>query len=96
MTTIRRVLSHRLSHDALDACLGQVACYFGAVAIVPTAVVALIRHPGSRTDLLFGLGLACLLGLLIAMLGTLCRQGVGLHGKLTSYQSSSSGSFLGR
>jgi hypothetical protein len=83
MTTIRRVLSSRLSNDALDSRLGQLACDLGAIAIVPTAVVALIRHPGSRADLLFGLGLACLLGLLLAMLGTLCRRGAGLHGKLS-------------
>jgi H+/Cl- antiporter ClcA len=81
MKTIRMVLGHRLSDETLDTRLGRLACYLGALAVVPTSVVALVRHPGSRADFVFGLGLACLLGLLCAMLGTLCRRGMGLKAK---------------
>jgi hypothetical protein len=83
MNPIRTVLSYRLSDESLDLCLGQVACYLGAVAIVPMSVVALVKHPGTRVDFLFGLGLACLVGLLCAILGTLCRRGMGSQGRLS-------------
>ncbi len=83
MTTIHRVLNHRFSNDAFDARFGQLACYLGAIAILPTAVVALIKHPGSRADLLLGLGLAGLLGLLLAMLGALCRRRTGWQAELS-------------
>ncbi len=83
MKTILTALCHRLSDESLDTRLGQLACYLAAVAIVPTSVVALIRHPGSRVEFLLGVGLACLLGLLCAMLGPLCRRGMGLHDRLS-------------
>lgn len=77
MKTIRTALGRRLSDDSLDARLGQLACYLGAFAVVPTSVVALVKHPGSRTDLFVGLVLAGLVGLLCVALGTLCRRVVG-------------------
>jgi hypothetical protein len=83
MEPIRMVQSYRFSNESFDSRLGQLACYFGAVAVVPTSVVALVKHPGSRADFLFGLGLACLVGLLCAMLGTLCRRGMGSHCRLS-------------
>jgi hypothetical protein len=83
MKTIRTALAYRFSDESLDARLGQLACYLGAVAFVPTSVVALVKHPGSRADFLFGLGLACLVGLLLAMSGALCRRGMGLRDKLS-------------
>jgi hypothetical protein len=83
MKPVRMVLSYRFSDESLDTRLGQLACYLGAVAVVPTSVVALLRHPGSRADFLVGLGLACLVGLLCAMLGTLCRRGMGSQGRLS-------------
>lgn len=83
MKTIRMVLSHRFSSESLDTRLGQLACYLGAVVIVPTSVVALVKHPGSRVEFLFGLGLACLVGLLCAMLGTICRRMMGLQDRLS-------------
>ena len=83
MKTILTALYHRLSDESLDARLGQLACYLAAVAIVPTSVVALVRNPGSRAEFLFGLGLACQVGLLCAMLGPLCRRGMGLHDRLS-------------
>ena len=46
------------------------------------AVLALVRHPGSRAEFLLGLGLACLMALLFVMLGMLCRQAVGLGDKV--------------
>ena len=77
MKTIRTALGRRLSDEAHDARLGQLACYLGAVAVVPTSIVALVKHPGSPADLFFGLVLAGLVGLLCVALGTLCRRVVG-------------------
>jgi hypothetical protein len=77
MKTIRIALNRHLSSKSLDARLGQLACYLGAIAVVPTSVVALIKHPGSRADLVFGLALTGLVGLLLVSLGMLCRRGVG-------------------
>jgi hypothetical protein len=54
--------------------VGEVIVYLAAIAILPVAVVALVRHPGSRADFLLGLGLACLMALLFVMLGMLCRH----------------------
>jgi H+/Cl- antiporter ClcA len=81
MRTIGAFLNHRLGHETLDTRIGQWACYLGAVAIVPTSVVALVRHRGSRADFLLGLGLACLVSLLSAVLGTICRLGEGARDK---------------
>lgn len=81
MKSIRTALGHRFGDESIDARLGQSACYLGAVAIVPTSVVALVRHPGSRADFVLGLGLACLLGLLCIMLGVVCRRVAALHEK---------------
>src|SRR4051812_3513600 len=77
MRTIYAALCHRLSDERLDTRLGQLACYLGAVGFVPTSVVALIRHPGSRADLVFGLALTGLVALLLVALGMLCRRGLG-------------------
>jgi hypothetical protein len=82
MKTLRISLSHRLSDESLDTRLGQLACYLAAIAIVPVATVALIRHPGSRADFLLGIGLAGLLSLLLMMLGTLCRRSAGWRDKV--------------
>lgn len=81
MQAIRTALGHQLSDESLDARLGQLVCFLGAVAFIPTAVVALVRHPGTRSDFLLGLGLACLAGSLLAVLGTLCRRMTGLRHK---------------
>ena len=59
-----------------------MACTMGGIAILPLAVVALIRHPGSRAEFLLGLGLAGLVALLCVMLGMLCRHAVGLGDKV--------------
>src|SRR4051812_31995478 len=82
MKIIRIALGHRLSHEALDAKLGQLACYLAAITIVPVAMVALIRHPGSRADFFLGIGLAGLLSLLCMLLGALCRRSVGWRDKV--------------
>jgi hypothetical protein len=79
---IRTALAYRFSDESLDACLAQWAGYLGAIAVVSTSVVALVKHPGTRADFLFGLGLASVVSLLLAQLGTLCRQVMGLRDRL--------------
>lgn len=86
MKTIRMALTHCWTDEPLDTRLGQLACYLGAVAIVPTSVVALVKHPGGRADMFLGLALACLVAVLLVMLGTLCRRSQGVRDK-TSLRS---------
>ena len=76
MRPIRIPLNHRLTGESFDARVGQLACILGGIAMLPMAVLALVRHPGSRAEFLLGLGLACLMALLFVMLGMLCRQAV--------------------
>jgi hypothetical protein len=78
MRPIRIPLNYRLTGEPFDARMVQLICSLVGIAIVPVAVVALVRHPGSRADFLLGLGLAVLLALLCIMLGMLCRHAVGL------------------
>ncbi len=82
MSPIRILLNYRLSSQAFDARSAQLACTLGGVAIFPMAVLALVRHPGSRAEFLLGLGLAGLVALLCVMLGMLCRQIVELGRKV--------------
>jgi hypothetical protein len=82
MRLIRILLNHRLSGELFDARVGELIGYVAGLAIVPMAVVALIRHPGSRADFLLGVGLAGLMALLFVMLGMLSRQVVAFGGKL--------------
>jgi hypothetical protein len=82
MKTIRKTLGHRLSSEAFDGRVGQLACDLGTAAFVPTAVVALVRHPGGRADLVFGLVLVCLVGLLLVALGRVCRRVVELSDRI--------------
>ena len=82
MSPIRMPLNYRLSGEALDARVGELIGYLAGLAIVPVAVVALIRHPGSRADFLLGVGLAGLMALLFVMLGMLSRQIVGFGDKV--------------
>ncbi len=79
MPTIRTVLGYPLSDESLDARIGQWVGFAGAVAIIPTAVVALLRHPGTRPEFLLGLGLACLAGALLGALGMASRRLTGLR-----------------
>ncbi len=74
MRPIRIPLNYRLSGEPFDARVAELIGYLAGVAIVPAAVVALVRHPGSRADFLLGIGLAGLMALLFVMLGMLCRQ----------------------
>jgi hypothetical protein len=83
MKTIRRILEFRLGNDSFDARLGQLACSLVGIAILPVAAVAILKHAGSRADILLGFGLACLLGLLCILLGMLCRRNAELRGKVT-------------
>ncbi len=83
MKPILVALNHRLTGEPFDARVGQLACILGGIAILPLAVVALVRHPGSRAEFLLGLGLAGLVALLCVMLGMLCRHAVGLGGKVS-------------
>jgi len=82
MRPIRIPLNHRLTGELLDARVGELACILAGIAILPMAVLALVRHPGSRAEFLLGLGLAGLVALLCVMLGMLCRHAVGLGGKV--------------
>lgn len=82
MRPIRIPLNYRLSGDPFDARVAELILYLAGMAIVPMAVVALIRHPGSRADFLLGVGLAGLMALLFVMLGMLCRQLVGFKDKI--------------
>jgi hypothetical protein len=82
MKPILVALNHRLTGEPFDARVGQLACILGGIAILPLAVVALVRHPGSRADFLVGLGLAGVVALLCVMLGMLCRHAVGLGGEI--------------
>ncbi len=82
MRPIRIPLDYRLTGESFDARVAQLACILAGMAIVPVAVVALVRHPGSRADFLLGLGLACLMALLFVMLGMLCRHAGGFGEKV--------------
>jgi hypothetical protein len=83
MKLLRTLLEFRLSEDSFDARLGQLACSFAGIAIIPVAAVAILKHAGSRADVLLGFGLACLVGLLLIVLGMLCRRNTELRGKVT-------------
>ncbi len=74
MRSILIALNHRLTGEPFDSRVAQLACILCGIAIVPVSAVALVRHPGSQADFLFGLGLACLMALLFGMLGMLCRK----------------------
>ena len=82
MKTLRMILEYRLSDDHFDARVGQLACYLAGIAFTPVAAVAIIKHAGSRADIFLGFGLACLLSLLIILLGMLCRRNVELRRKV--------------
>jgi len=82
MRPILIALNYRLTGEPFDARVVQLICYLGGMAIVPGAVVALVRHPGSRADFLLGVGLAVLLALLCVMLGMLCRHFEGFRDKV--------------
>jgi hypothetical protein len=82
MKPIFIALNHRITGEPFDCRVGHLACILGGIAILPLAVVALVRHPGSRAEFLLGLGLAGLVALLYVMLGMLCRHLVRLGGKV--------------
>ena len=82
MKPILIALNHRLTGEPFDARVGQLACILGGIAILPLAVVELVRHPGSRAEFLLGLGLDSLVALLCVMLGMVCRHAVAVGGKV--------------
>ena len=81
MRPIHIPLNYRLTGELFDARVGETIVYMAAIAIVPVSVMALVRHPGSRADFLFGVGLACLMALLLVMLGMLSRHVGGIGEK---------------
>jgi len=83
MRPIRIPFNHRLTGKPFDTRVGQVIGYLAGITIVPVAVVALVRHHGSRADFLLGLGLAGQLALLFVMLGMLCRHVEGFGDKVS-------------
>jgi hypothetical protein len=84
MKALRMLLEFRLSDDSFDARLGQLACYLAGIALLPVAAVAILKHSGSRADIFLGFGLACLLSLLMILLGMLCRRNVELGAKMAA------------
>lgn len=54
MRPIRIPSNYRLSNEPFDARVGELIGYLAGLAIVPVAVVARVRHPGSRADFLKG------------------------------------------
>ncbi len=72
---IRSLLGTRLSTEAFDARLALVACTLAGVGIVPMAMIALIRNQGGRAEVLLGIGLALVAGLMFLMMGFVIRQG---------------------
>jgi hypothetical protein len=82
MRPIRIPLNYRLSGSPFDARVGQLIGYLAGMAIVPMAVLALVRNPGSRADFLLGVGLAGLMALLFVMLGMIHGQVVSLGNKV--------------
>jgi len=82
MRPIRIPLNYRLSDAPFDSRVGELIGYLAAMLIVPMAVLALVRNPGSRADFLLGLGLAGLMALLFVMLGMISGQVVGLGDKV--------------
>ena len=76
-------LNYRMTGEPFDTRVGQLIGYLAGIAIVPVAVVALVRHPGSQSDFLLGFGLACVVALLFVMSGMLYRHVGGLRDKAT-------------
>lgn len=74
MADLSSVLRRRISEPWFDAKMGQWVCCLGGVAILPMALVALVRHSGSRSDLYVGLGMAFVCALLLIILGPLVRH----------------------
>lgn len=74
MKNARTLLSRRFTSESFDCRLTLGVAYLGGLAMIPLGIIALRKHPGSRDEFLIGLGLACLLGLLIAVMGTLVPQ----------------------
>src|SRR5689334_22102100 len=77
MRPLHILLNHRLTSEPFDIRFGQLVGYLAGISIVPLAVAALVRHPGSQADFLLGLGLAALVSLLCVMLVMLCRHAAG-------------------
>src|SRR4051794_12602695 len=72
MRTVWAVLNRRISGVTFDGRAARLACCAVGVLVVPMALRALARHPGSRAEYLLGVGLAMLVGLLCVMLGLVC------------------------
>ncbi len=81
MKLIRIPLNYRIAPDPFDRRVGQLIVTVAGIAILPVAVIALIRHPGSRADFLLGVGLAGLVALLMMMLAMLCPHVGGFKDK---------------
>ena len=81
-TTIRSLLGFRLSTEEFDARLALWACSLAGVAIVPMAILALMRNHGGRAEFLLGVGLAVVAGLIFLAMGLVIRQGVARLGEV--------------
>ncbi|WP_406694922.1 hypothetical protein V5E97_28160 [Singulisphaera sp. Ch08] len=74
MLFLPSVLRRQVSGAVFDAKMGQLVCYLAALALPPMAIVAMVRHSGSRSEFFIGLGLALVIALLFVMLGGISRH----------------------
>ncbi|QDV35549.1 hypothetical protein [Tautonia plasticadhaerens] len=81
-TTIRSLLGLRLGTETFDARVALVACSLAGVAIVPLATLALLRNHGGRAEVLLGIGLAIVAGLIFLTMGLIIRHGVNRLSKV--------------
>src|SRR4051794_41165623 len=79
MGAIGRARGLRLSSEAFDERVVQLAAYAAGLAIGPVGAAALLRNSGNRAEFLLGTGLALLTGLLVGTLGKVvpCCVAVG-------------------
>lgn len=71
--TMRAVLGHRLSSEAADARFSLATCVIAGVAIVPLAIVALLRNHSGPAEFLLGVGLALVSSVIFLMMGLVSR-----------------------
>jgi hypothetical protein len=78
------LLGRRLLSLSVAARVAAWACYLESLVVVRMAVQGLRKFPGSRADFLVGVGLACVVGLLLVMLGTMIPTAARLHRKVAT------------
>lgn len=74
MNPLRALGNYRLSSGSFDAVAVQWFCSLGGVAVVPVAVLGVVRQHAGGSDLALGVGLAVLVGFLCVFLGMVSRR----------------------